>query len=268
MWNRLYNGEMQCKNPAGLPPQARAVNPERMLPREAVPEQEWWLRGNDRTRLVADPPFTFYCNSPLKRNNFQAGAIEKDHSRRVFKELARQGHSFSETNVQALRQDRDIRKAMQKRYWEVMGAAPGPPGPTKSFLRSQSQPNIQQSSELASTLPNFKAAAAAADGAARSSVGAADMASMVSMASGAAASRVSAGPPGSRVSAGPPGSRVSASLPPVGGRGQGMGSEVAMSRVSAASDAIILAGGKEVPGGEPSALSVSDFYAWRPRLLR
>merc|ERR1719272_2372857 len=99
--NRLYNGEMQAKNPAGL----NNKHPERIIPRDGQNDQEWNLRHNNRGRETSDPPFTYYSANSLQKNNFQAGSIEKDHSRRVFKQLARQGHSFSEANLHALKQD-------------------------------------------------------------------------------------------------------------------------------------------------------------------
>jgi hypothetical protein len=108
--NRFYNGEAWPKNPAGLPPSNPAKRDD--------PEQDWWLRNNDRSRIRTDPAFTYFEQNSLKKKAFQAGALEEDHSRRVFKQLARQGHSFSEANLQALQGDRELRKQMQKRYRE------------------------------------------------------------------------------------------------------------------------------------------------------
>jgi len=246
MQNRLYNGEMQAKNPAGLPPRIA----ERMMPREAQPEQEWWLRSNDRSRNCADPSFTYYNPDSLRKNNFQAGALEKDHSRRVFKELARQGHSFSEANLQALKGDRHIRQEMQKRYWEVMGSQPGPPGPTNFSMRSSSsQPALPSLPEASRSLAGLEP-----------QVG--RVGSVVSACGPAAASRLSSVAPQSQAGAG---SMVSlARMSNVGSAigGQGMANDMAL----------LAEGG---PGSvlEPSALgasqlSQSDFYAWRPRLLR
>lgn len=241
--NRLYNGEMQAKNPAGLPPR----NPERIVPREKVVEQEWWLRSNDRTRHQPDPQFTYFPQNSLCKNNFQAGALETDHSRRVFKELARQGHSFSEANLHALKQDREIRKQMQKRYWEVMGAPSQPPPPaTKSFLRERSQPAEGSYSTLADGPPPQANAAPQPPG-----IPSAVSASMPGVAAG---SRVSATKPLSMVSASQAAaSRVSACKPVI----DGTGNSIVASEVGAPGD-----------GVKMSELSVSDFYAWRPRMLR
>lgn len=259
MMNRLYNGEMQAKNPAGLPP----TNPERLMPREAVHEQEWWLRSNDRRRETADPSFTYFPQNTLIRSNFQAGAIEKDHSRRVFKELARQGHSFSESNLQALKQDRNIRKSMQKRHWEVMGGGPKMPGPAnKSFLRKETKLTEDALSALGGGSPPQVVAkqmsrvasmvSACPPDAAASKVSACAPGAGGSMVSAAAASRLSATAPLSMVSASQPAfSRISASRP--------MGERQAAAEESLAAQA---------EEARMSQLSVSDFYAWRPRLLR
>lgn len=246
--NRLINGEMQAKNPAGLRPH----NPERILPRDGQPDQEWWLRSNDRSRCKSDgAAFTYYSAtaSCLKKNNFQAGSIDQDHSRRVFKELARQGHSFSEANLQALRHDRELRKTMQKKYFEVMGAAPGPPGPAnKPMLRSQSQPGLPSGSALAAfDGPGPGMRDPSIVGMREPSIVGASVVSMVP--SFAAASRLSAAAP-LRAS-----SMVSMS------KAEGGGGSVVNSLVE---------GGRAASGVEPNqpALSESDFYAWRPRLLR
>lgn len=253
MQNRLYNGEMQAKNPAGLPPQARGSVAERILPRTGATEQEWWLRSNERGRMGADPPFTYYSANSLKKNNFQAGALEKDHSRRVFKDLARQGHSFSEANIEALKNDRRIRQDMQKRYFEVMGSLPGPPGPTKPSLRSSaSQPTLPSVMEADRMPPGFEKFAVPQQD---------RVASVVSACrpSAADASRLSSIAPQSRVSLG--GSAVSAArMSNVGSAigGQGMANDMAL----------LAEDGVEASALGVSDLSKSDFYAWRPRLLR
>jgi len=257
MLNRLYNGEMQAKNPAGLPPR----NPERLIPRDGVPEQDWWLRNNDRARVLTDGPFTYFNKSPLKKSSYQVGSLERDHSRRVFKELARQGHSFSEANLQALKQDRELRKSMQKRYWEVMGTLPGPPGPTKPMLRSSSQPSFSGGApeKLPKIAPQRAESMPAQDDGRASELA---MSRVMGSTFPRAASQVSA--------AAPAASRVSMAsvsqlpgAPPMGvplmesndaaGDMQEMGSAVNQGGAS---------------GLGVSALSVSDFYAWRPRLLR
>jgi len=255
MLNRLYNGEMACKNPAGLPPRLA----ERIVPRDGKTEQEWWLRSNDRRRIVTDPPFTYYQGNSLKRDNFQAGALAtagEDHSRRVFKELARQGHSFSEANMQALKSDRNLRKDMQKRYWEVMGAAPCAPGPTKPTMRSAS--GLAASMPM---LPRIPESRKAPPSDLQPSPQLERGVSVVSASMPGAASRLSSIAPtqsqvaGSTVSA----ARMSNVGSAIGGRGM-------------ANDMALLAEDNQ-SNCEPSAVGVSqmsqsDFYAWRPPFLR
>lgn len=253
--NRLYNGEMQAKNPAGLPPAARLQVAENKITHESQPEQEWWLRSNDRAKLVPDPAFTYYNGNSLSKKNFQAGGIEKDHSRRVFKELARQGHSFSESNLQALKQDRQIRKDMQRRYFEVMGGAPQAPGPAnKYFLRPQKSQADDAISTLADGPPPEASACLAPRGAGSSislNAPARASGSMVSLNAPAANSMVSAAA-ASRIS-GACASKISAAKP---------SGSVAGDREDTLSHAEVAA------EGCISQLSKSDFYAWRPRLLR
>merc|ERR1719235_1802402 len=61
--------------------------------------------------------------------------MPKHHSRRVFSKLARQGHSFSEGNIIALKEDPDVRKAMSQRYKELWKNTrpkqPEPPPPAQ-----------------------------------------------------------------------------------------------------------------------------------------
>lgn len=262
MLNRLYNGEMQAKNPAGLP----GRNPERMIPRAGVPEQDWWLRNVDRSRHRTDGAYTYYSEDSLKKKNFQVGSLGSDHSRRVFSELARQGHSFSEANLQAIRENGEIRKEMQKRYSEVMSAPTGPPGPTKSFFRSSSQPASsskgkpltpvceQNGEDSRAPKSASEKSGQVVDSLPRMAMSQTGGFSMVSgAASAVAASRVSINRPD--------GSKVSQSAPSFLPR---MAPQRGGSVVASATGSI------EAPRSavEASALSVSDFYAWRPRLLR
>jgi hypothetical protein len=61
--------------------------------------------------------------------------MPKHHSRRVFMKLARQGHSFSEGNITAMKEDPDVRKAMSQRYKELWKNTrprqPEPPPPAQ-----------------------------------------------------------------------------------------------------------------------------------------
>jgi hypothetical protein len=253
---------MISKNPSGVPGR---VMPERIIPRDGAVEQEWWLRNNERHRLRDDPPFTYYSHNSLKKNNFQAGAMEEDHSRRVFKELAKQGHSFSESNLQALKQDREIRKSMQKRYFEVMGQPSKPPGPTKSFLRSQDPQPAQVEKAppgaVAAPAPLLAASAPRDMASIVSANPPRDKASMVS--ANMAASMV--GSQLSRAALSTMTASNAGGVPPALGSTVGRASSVAK---LASSDAKILSEEREAADPTVSQLSKSDFYAWRPRMLR
>merc|ERR1711972_1037182 len=61
--------------------------------------------------------------------------MPRDHSRRVFNQLARQGHSFSEGTLQAVQEDAAVKRSMAKRYAEVMRTGPAPPTETRPMLR-------------------------------------------------------------------------------------------------------------------------------------
>jgi len=88
--------------------------------REVIPDEDWWLRGNDRSKELTNPPFTFYEPNPLGKKNFQAQCVGPNHSRRVTQMLGRQGHSFSEANVQVLKEDPEARKQMAQKYADLM----------------------------------------------------------------------------------------------------------------------------------------------------
>jgi hypothetical protein len=243
---------MQAKNPSGLPPR----NPERLIPRNGAPEQDWWLRNNDRSRERTDGGYTYFNTNPLTKKNFQVGALEKDHSRRVFKELARQGHSFSESNLQALQQDREIRKSMQKRYWEVMCKQPGPPGPTKPALRSSSSQPSLDNAEPASKVPATWDASSRMQGADGRSLEVDRSRTEISVSALPAHSQLSAtAPAASRVSV-----ATASQLPAA--------FSVVDSRANGVNEVGSAVGQGVTSNLHPSALSVSDFYAWRPRLLR
>lgn len=88
--------------------------------REPIPDEDWWLRGNNRSKLLTTAPFTFYDGNPLAKKHFQAQCVGPEHSRRVAQQLGRIGHSFSESNMQVLKEDRMARRYMSKRYAELM----------------------------------------------------------------------------------------------------------------------------------------------------
>mmetsp|Transcript_120066 Transcript_120066/g.268331 ORF Transcript_120066/g.268331 Transcript_120066/m.268331 type:complete len:253 (-) Transcript_120066:201-959(-) len=105
--------------------------------KSAVPDEDWWLRCNDRSRERTDGAYTYFPEGSMLRSNFgaEALALQGDHARRVFGELARQGHSFSEGNLWAVRTDAKIRRRVQRRYGRVMRSAPGPPGIPRPMLQ-------------------------------------------------------------------------------------------------------------------------------------
>ncbi|CAE7587393.1 tufB [Symbiodinium natans] len=88
--------------------------------KEPIPDEEWWLRGNNRSKLLTTAPFTFYDGNPLAKKNFQAQCVGPDHSRRVAQQLGRIGHSFSEANLQVLKEDPHARRYMSQKYAELM----------------------------------------------------------------------------------------------------------------------------------------------------
>ncbi|CAJ1365554.1 unnamed protein product [Effrenium voratum] len=90
--------------------------------KEPIPDEDWWLRGNNRAKLLTTAPFTFYDGNPLGKKNFQAQCVGPDHSRRVAQQLGRIGHSFSEANLQVLKEDPTARRYMSHRYAELMGS--------------------------------------------------------------------------------------------------------------------------------------------------
>eukprot|EP00929_Paragymnodinium_shiwhaense_P009200 TRINITY_DN113270_c0_g1_i1.p1 TRINITY_DN113270_c0_g1~~TRINITY_DN113270_c0_g1_i1.p1 ORF type:complete len:212 (+),score=2.30 TRINITY_DN113270_c0_g1_i1:95-730(+) len=113
---RLLNGEAWGCNPGGLPP----AGPHG----RKVEEEDWWMRHNDRTRTRTRAGYTFYQDSPFAHKSYNVSALEKDHPRRVFKQLARQGHSFSQANVELLRESKEAQKHVQTLHAKTMGVAP------------------------------------------------------------------------------------------------------------------------------------------------
>eukprot|EP00930_Biecheleria_cincta_P045167 TRINITY_DN31138_c0_g1_i1.p1 TRINITY_DN31138_c0_g1~~TRINITY_DN31138_c0_g1_i1.p1 ORF type:complete len:163 (-),score=17.11 TRINITY_DN31138_c0_g1_i1:170-658(-) len=70
-----------------------------------------------------DAPFTYYNPNPLAKKHFQAQCVGPNHSRKVTAQLSRVGHSFSEANLQVLKEDAAARKHMAQRYSEMMGSS-------------------------------------------------------------------------------------------------------------------------------------------------
>lgn len=88
--------------------------------REAIPDEGWWLRENDRSKELTDGSYSYYDPNPLSKKNFQAQCVGRNHSRRVTQLLARQGHSFSEENFRVMKEDPEARKHMARKYAELM----------------------------------------------------------------------------------------------------------------------------------------------------
>jgi len=284
--NRFYNGEMWPKNSAGLPRKER-------FHKDHLPDEEWWLRNNDRRRACADLPYTFFDGDPLSKKHFNAGALPEDHGRRVFQELAHQ-RRHSEASLLAVQQDSNVRRAMAKRYGEVMRAPPAMLHASRSEMRSLSVGKSDNSS-------SSKAAGSASATASGTPVAPSRTTAPLRMpvaprpssaglmvrnrhgATNHAAEQEDPEPQGKRgsqvsicappeVSRGAAGSQLSACAPP--------GSLVSAcaplaSYVSASVPSHSLLSAARPAAGEgsavaPSALSeatASDFYSWRPRLI-
>lgn len=112
--NRFYGGEAWHQNASGLPQKANNS-------KQVGVDYEWWLRNNDRSRVAGatGAEYSYFPVSSCVRKDFGANGLG-DHSRRVFTKLARQGHSFSEGNLQAFRRHPEVRRDMARRYEEMM----------------------------------------------------------------------------------------------------------------------------------------------------
>jgi len=110
-------------------------------------DDDWWLRHNDRMRVstVEDAGTFYYNEAPLLKKCFKASVVKDDHSMKVFRQMAKTGfkQSFSETNLQSVKEDLELRKEMKRRYNEVMkrkgSASPSRPvsirgSPSKTML--------------------------------------------------------------------------------------------------------------------------------------
>ncbi|CAE7397384.1 tufB [Symbiodinium pilosum] len=105
--------------------------------KEPIPDEEWWLRGNNRSKLLTTAPFTFYDGNPLAKKNFQAQCVGPDHSRRVAQQLGRIGHSFSEANLQVLKEDPQARRYMSQKYAQLMQRPQAVTSQSESEIRPQ-----------------------------------------------------------------------------------------------------------------------------------
>ncbi|CAJ1380064.1 unnamed protein product [Effrenium voratum] len=112
----MFRGNVQSVRSGSAAPVGDRYN------KEPIPDEDWWLRGNNRAKLLTTAPFTFYDGNPLGKKNFQAQCVGPDHSRRVAQQLGRIGHSFSEANLQVLKEDPTARRYMSHRYAELMGS--------------------------------------------------------------------------------------------------------------------------------------------------
>lgn len=113
--NRYWNGECVPYSPTGLPSKER-------YNKIVTDDLNWFLRGVDRPNAGGGFP---YCpDSVCVKKQFKAGAL-RHHSRRVFADLAKQGHGFAEgCELSAASHPR--RRAMARRYEEVVRALPSP----------------------------------------------------------------------------------------------------------------------------------------------
>lgn len=118
--NRLASGEKWGENPAGLPAKHK-------FHKGGVEDEDWYMRFCDRVKVAANGPHTYCPETSLLKKGFGYNALPKHHSRRVFVKMARQGHSFSEGNLQVMREDPNARRDMANRYKEVMGGGAGRP---------------------------------------------------------------------------------------------------------------------------------------------
>eukprot|EP00933_Yihiella_yeosuensis_P043287 TRINITY_DN38029_c0_g1_i2.p1 TRINITY_DN38029_c0_g1~~TRINITY_DN38029_c0_g1_i2.p1 ORF type:complete len:314 (+),score=41.10 TRINITY_DN38029_c0_g1_i2:90-1031(+) len=85
-----------------------------------IPDEDWWLCNNDRSKLLTDGSYSYYDPNPLGKKSFKAQHLPKDEGR-VRKQLGRQGHSFSESNLKVLKEDEGARRYMAQKYKELMG---------------------------------------------------------------------------------------------------------------------------------------------------
>lgn len=313
--NRIANGEIMGENPSGLPKRHKF---HKGLATGGAVDEDWYMRFNDRTATACNAPHRYCPDNPFLHKGFQYNAMPKHHSRRVFKKMARQGHSFSEGNILALKEHPDLRKEMRQRYNGMMskiGAAaaanrhpqPEPPPPAKDVPAPPplggAEPGSRCGSVSAASLPSLRGSAklleeidvAGSAVAPRSQLGVGKDGSAEDHPASKPASRLSACWPaaaGSSLSAQQAaqasGSMVSASrpseLPVVGSSLSAMppvASEVAASNVSMREGSGMRASRLSRPSGMSGSLSasalrepmegastVSDFFSWRPKLIR
>jgi len=263
--NQINNGEMWMKNAAALPRKDR-------FHKKADFDEDWYLRNSGRERQRVDIDFRYYNESPLLKKHFNAGAIGKDHSRRVFQELAHFNRAHSEGSLLALREDKELQKEMAKRYNKVMRSKPLPPAPNRPSpppLIRRLPPFRESSTPARASRDDGKAGVSegphgvgrgAGASPSRAAKGVAEDANVPThVEAEASAWALRPREEGERPRAGsalsqsrPVGSALSATAP--------SRSQVALSQVSAAQPDLVSA-------VHPSQLSVSDYFSWRPRLI-
>eukprot|EP00746_Dinoflagellata_sp_MGD_P002569 gnl/MRDRNA2_/MRDRNA2_105031_c0_seq1.p1 gnl/MRDRNA2_/MRDRNA2_105031_c0~~gnl/MRDRNA2_/MRDRNA2_105031_c0_seq1.p1 ORF type:complete len:330 (+),score=53.91 gnl/MRDRNA2_/MRDRNA2_105031_c0_seq1:73-1062(+) len=290
--NRIANGEIMAENPSGLPKRHK-------FHKGAVADEDWFMRYNDRTKTATNADYRYCPENPFEKKGFGYNAMPKHHSRRVFVKLARQGHSFSEGNIIALKEDPALRKAMNQRYKELWNnrrpKQPEPPLPAQErpapppllleksgsrcgsgsamalgSLRSSCKPPSEKITQHADPDPNslsiqeeplgsrlsacWPAAAGSSLSAQRPEAPKSTVSAQRPQAPKSALSALdpSESPvPGSSLPAIPPASELAASRVSIGNASGLKGSRCASSL------------------REPDQLSaVSDFYSWRPSLIR
>merc|ERR1712187_1057110 len=93
-----------------------------------------------KLKVYPDGGYHFYEPNPLGKQRFEASCLPKDHNRRVFSKLARQGHSFSDANIKTLKEEPRARKEMSRRYAEVFHRRAEPETSTKEASASSTAP--------------------------------------------------------------------------------------------------------------------------------
>lgn len=92
------------------------------FPKAGMKDEGWWLRNCDSNE-GKEGCSMYYNSNPLQHKAFGADALavmDPHHSRKVFLQLARQGHSFSHENVKTLQQDVEARRHMAQNYCKLM----------------------------------------------------------------------------------------------------------------------------------------------------
>mmetsp|Transcript_61082 Transcript_61082/g.134343 ORF Transcript_61082/g.134343 Transcript_61082/m.134343 type:complete len:276 (-) Transcript_61082:49-876(-) len=262
--NRLINGEMTHKTKAGAPLRDS-------FHKAQIPDEDWYVKKFKSATAEAD---LYYPESVLVKKRFNSAALGEDHSRRVFMELARQGRSHSEGSLLALQTDESVRRKMADKYHGLMRAPAGPPAATRPAMRDSASSAARGSASALRLPPVDEASPSPAAAAAEEAQGSFWGSRLSAQAPRGSRSQLSACPPAaSQVSAGGGGearggSRLSACAPLAGSQLSACApaaSQLAASMPAASQlSAVRPDAESELPA---SQLSVSDFYAWRPRLI-